>query len=300
VNVAEKKSQVTAIVTGYKHESFIRECLDSILHQTICPEKLIIVDDCSNDRTEAVCLDWYKESKPSFEVVFIFHDVNVGICKSLNEALTQIETKYYFHISADDWVEPQRIETQLSAAESTDDSTSLVISSIREVDINGDTIVDHDFGKKLAEYSEREIDGALHSKLLAENVIPAPAVFIRTDWAKKIGGYDESLAFEDYDMWLRLSRVSKIKYVNGIVSNYRILNTSMLRNKQRYVDLKMSEAKMLVKHQGQGVENDKIIYSRLIGIKQEIVNKGVKRGSIRLINKMLKEIPQNRNSEANK
>lgn len=295
--MAEKKSQVTAIVTGYKHESFIRECLDSILHQTVTPEKLIIIDDCSNDRTKAVCLDWLEEAKPTFEVAFIFHEVNVGICKSLNEALAQIETQYYFHISADDWVEPQRIETQLSVAESMDDSTSLVISSIREVDINGETIVDHDFGKKLSEFSEREIDGALHSKLLSENVIPAPAVFICTAWAKRVGGYDESLAFEDYDMWLRLSRVSKIKYVNEIVSNYRILNTSMLRNKQRYVDLKLSEAKMLVKHQGQDAQNDQIIYSRLMGIKEEIAKEGANRTSIRLINKMLKQLPHNRNSK---
>lgn len=290
--------QVSVIITAFKHESFIRECLDSIYFQTQLPKKLIVVDDASGDRTKEVCLDWLSERSPAFETQFLFHSINLGLCKSLNEALAQIETKYYFHISADDWVEPQRIETQLSAAESMDDSTSLVISSIREVDINGETIVDHDFGKKLSEFSEREIDGALHSKLLSENVIPAPAVFICTAWAKRVGGYDESLAFEDYDMWLRLSRVSKIKYVNEIVSNYRILNTSMLRNKQRYVDLKLSEAKMLVKHQGQDAQNDQIIYSRLMGIKEEIAKEGANRTSIRLINKMLKQVPHNRNSKA--
>lgn len=290
--------EVSVIITAYKHESFIRECLDSIYFQTQLPKKLIVIDDASGDRTKEVCLDWFAERAPTFETQFLFHSINLGLCKSLNEALAQIETKYYFHISADDWVEPQRIETQLSAAETMDDSTSLVISSIREVDINGETIVDHDFGKKLSEYSERELDGAFHTKLLAENVIPAPSVLIRTDWAKKIGGYDEALAFEDYDMWLRLSRVSKIKYINEIVSNYRILNTSMLRNKLRFVDLKLSEAKMLVKHQRQDVEKDKIILSRLLGIKEEIVKEGANRNSIRLINKMIKEMPNHRNSKA--
>ena len=65
VQLKQRIGDVTAVVTGYKHESFIRECLDSILHQTVTPEKLIIIDDCSNDRTEAVCFDWIEGDRKS-------------------------------------------------------------------------------------------------------------------------------------------------------------------------------------------------------------------------------------------
>ena len=292
------KGDVSVVVTAYKHESFIRECLDSILNQTFQPSKLIVIDDCSQDRTKAICLDWLEEACPKFEVVFKFHEQNLGICKSLNEALLDIDTNFYCHVSADDWIEPARLESQLKAAQNENTSTSLIISSIREVDINGETIVDHDFGEKLSTYSGLQVDGSLHTKLLRENIIPAPAVLIRTNTVREIGGYDESLAFEDYDLWLRLSKVSKILYVDEIVANYRILNTSMLRNKNRFATLKLSEAEMLFKHAGQSDENDRIISERINGIKQEIIYRNAGMKAVRSLNSMIRKIRNRKIIEA--
>jgi glycosyltransferase involved in cell wall biosynthesis len=285
---------VSVVVTAFKHEGFIRECLDSINNQTTPPKRLIVIDDFSQDRTEEICKDWLKEAQPDFEVLFYFHQNNVGICKSLNEALQEIETTFYCHISADDWIEPTRLETQVKSAISADLETSLFISSIREIDIDGELIVDHDFGQKLSKFSGKEDRSALHKKLLSENIIPAPSVLIRTSSVKLIGGYDENLAFEDYDLWLRLSKFSKILFIDGIVSNYRILDNSMLRNRKRFVTVKMSEAEMLFKHKGENNENDRIISSRITEISKEITSNGGNTAEKRKLNSMLKQLkPKN-------
>lgn len=282
--------EVTVILTAYKHESFVRESLDSVSRQTCLPKKLIFIDDASDDRTKKVCLDWYIENKPGYEIKFIFHSENQGLCKSLNEALELVETEFYCHLSADDWLESRRLAAQSNAAVNADLSTSLIISSIREVDVNGETIADHDFTEKLSKYSGLQVDGSLHTKLLSENIIPAPAVLIRTNTVREIGGYDDSLAFEDYDLWLRLSKVSKILYVDEIVANYRILDTSMLRNKNRFAALKLSEAEMLFKHAGQSDENDRIISERISDIKEEIIHGNAGKKAVRSLNSMIRKI----------
>lgn len=44
---------------------------------------------------------------------------------------------------------------------------------------------------------------------------------------RAVGGYDESLAFEDYDMWLRLARVSDFAFSPEPLVSYRIVPGSL-------------------------------------------------------------------------
>src|SRR3954451_11723583 len=44
----------------------------------------------------------------------------------------------------------------------------------------------------------------------------SPAVMVRRSAIAEVGGYDESLFFEDFDMWLRLSRSFSFVYLPGI------------------------------------------------------------------------------------
>jgi hypothetical protein len=71
-------------------------------------------------------------------------------------------------------------------------------------------------------------DGAaVFDRLLAANFIPSATVTVRRSAVIDAGGYDESLPYDDYDMWLRLSHRSGFSYCEGVVANYRVLSSSM-------------------------------------------------------------------------
>lgn len=271
-DVRQETSDVTVIVTSFNHQAYIEQCLDSIAAQTQLPRQVIVIDDCSQDDSPDVIEHWLTTSGQPF--TFIRHERNLGVCASLNEALAIADGRYLCHVSGDDWEESDRLERQVSAFDREDADTAILVGDIREVDAGGASIFDHDFGKRLGHMAGPQMQSTLLSHLLAENVIPAPGVMVRTGLIREIGGFDEALAFEDYDMWLRLSTRYSMAYERGIVANYRQTGSSMLRNPTRRVSILRSEADMLAKHLGDGAQNDATIAHRLVRIAGQLLEIG--------------------------
>lgn len=265
-------ADLTVVVTVYNHQAYIEQCLDSISTQTVSPRQLIVIDDASRDESSDVITRWLTDHPQDWTVVR--HTRNVGVCGTLNEALEAAKGTFFCHVSGDDWEEPDRFERQVAAFEAADSAVALLIGDIREVDGGGMLITDHDFAPRLDGVIGRSARNTALSRLLAENVIPAPGVMLRTEVLRSAGGFDESLAFEDYDMWMRLAESYEIAYEPGIVANYRIVRTSMWRNIDRRVAMISSEAEMLAKHIGRNTADDDLITRRLITIAGELVELG--------------------------
>ena len=56
--------KTSVVMATYNGEKFLKQQLDSILSQTVLPDELVIVDDCSTDRTCEI-LSNYKKEYPS-------------------------------------------------------------------------------------------------------------------------------------------------------------------------------------------------------------------------------------------
>lgn len=255
---------VTAVLTCFNHQAYVEQCLESVAAQTRPARQVIVIDDFSVDQSSEVIERWIADNQPNW--TFIRHKKNVGLCASLNEALAIAEGGYFCHLATDDWNEPDRFERQVAALDSADPCVALVVGDIREVGAGGDTLVEHDFKPRLTALLELGQQDRIVPNLLVENAIPAPGVMMRTELIREVGGYDESLAFEDYDMWLRLAGRHSIAYEPGIVSNYRVVRTGMTRNASQRAVVLHSEAQMLAKHVGLSDEDDRVIASRLLQI----------------------------------
>ena len=100
---------VYVIIPVYNTESYLHNCVDSILNQTYKNIKLIIVDDGSTDNCPAIC-DNYEKSDGRVKVI---HKNNGGLSYARNVALDYISGKpdcYVTFIDSDDWVENNYIE----------------------------------------------------------------------------------------------------------------------------------------------------------------------------------------------
>ena len=74
------------------------------------------------------------------------------------------------------------------------------------------------------------LDDAVFDRLLVGNFIPTSTVMLRRSAVIDVGGYDESLSYDDYDMWLRLSHRFRFSYCDGLVANYRVVTSSMVHS----------------------------------------------------------------------
>ena len=83
---------VSIVAICYNHEKFVKETLDSILHQTYSNIQLIIIDDCSQDNSVSEIKNWIKMN--SVDCVFIERTENSGLCKNLNEGIVVSKGKY--------------------------------------------------------------------------------------------------------------------------------------------------------------------------------------------------------------
>jgi GT2 family glycosyltransferase len=73
--------------------------------------------------------------------------------------------------------------------------------------------------------------GNIHQVLWEGNFIPAMTTLVKRECYHKVGMYDETLFYEDWDMWLRLSHLGDIIFVNRVVCDYRLHETNMTRNR---------------------------------------------------------------------
>jgi glycosyltransferase involved in cell wall biosynthesis len=200
--------------------------LNSVVNQNYSPIELIIVDDCSLDSTKTIIEDWLL-SHP--EVHFIANKVNLGNTKSFNNALKIAKGKYIIDLAADDLLVTNGIRMQVDAFQnSTFKNLGIVYGNaeiINEngsfnsyyfpVDANGNVI------------SKRKTGDIYTSVLTTGDSICSVSTLIKKDVFAFLGGYDETLGYEDLDSWIRASRVFEFDFIDAILIKKRIVSNSL-------------------------------------------------------------------------
>src|SRR5262245_58313008 len=100
-------------------------------------------------------------------------------------------------------------------------------------------------------------------RLLNESLLPAPTAFMRRAALEEVGPYDETLVFDDYDMWLRLADRFDFAYRPATVVNYRVHAAGLTRDPLRRVDVHEAVARTLMKWFGRSQTTDHTIAGRV-------------------------------------
>ena len=107
----EKK--VSLIVPVYNGENYLKDCVDSILGQTLREIEILLVDDGSKDRTPQLC-DAYAAAD---ERVRVIHQENRGLGMARNAGLDAAEGIYVTFVDSDDYISGEMCEKMYQAAE---------------------------------------------------------------------------------------------------------------------------------------------------------------------------------------
>lgn len=217
---------VSIISLCYNQAQFCINTLDSIYNQTYKNIELVLIDDCSIDNSVQCIKEWLAKHK-SFNCVFIAHEKNKGICKSLNEALSHCKGEYICMIACDDIMFSDKTEHQVKLMMTLPDNYKVLYSDAELIDENGNLLP----GKFIS--THRDFDevpsGNIFNQLFAGNFIPAMSTMVRKNVFDAVGTYDENLIYEDYDMWLRIAYKYLFYFDSKISCQYRIHKHSLIR-----------------------------------------------------------------------
>lgn len=126
---------VSVVIPVHNGEQYLRECLDSVLAQTLDRLEVIVVDDASTDGTAAI-LQRYLSGEPRLRVITRW--ASTGVSGARNAGLAQASGRYVAFVDADDVVSVSMYEDLVRLAESM--SAEVVSCGIRVVDHEGRTL----------------------------------------------------------------------------------------------------------------------------------------------------------------
>ena len=107
---------VSIIIPVYNTEKYLRECLDSILNQSLTDIEVICVNDGSSDSSLEI-LNEYAAKDPR---VIVIDSENHGQAHARDLALRQVNGKWVKFVDSDDLLPEGTLERQVEAAETAD------------------------------------------------------------------------------------------------------------------------------------------------------------------------------------
>lgn len=153
--------KVSVIVPVYNTEKYLRECVDSLLKQTLTDIEIILIDDGSPDNSAYICDEYAKLDSR----VKVIHKENGGLSSARNVALDICQGEYIGFVDSDDFVEPTMFEELYNSAINNDSDISIcALSTFSEKKIVPKLLP---FDKEI--YKDSEITEYFIVPLLGEN-----------------------------------------------------------------------------------------------------------------------------------
>ena len=215
---------VSVICISYNHERFITAALQSVLDQTYPAIELIVIDNNSTDgsvaRVEALMLQHPK-------IQLIRNRENIGICRAFNQGLKLAQGRYVIDLSADDVMHRERIARQVAGFERLAGDYAVIFSNAAFIDEN-DHLTGYHFPIGPTGMTTRQVpSGWVFKEILASYFVSTPTMMMRKDVLESLGGYDESLSYEDFDFWVRSARNYRYYYQDEVLTSKRIVRQSL-------------------------------------------------------------------------
>jgi glycosyltransferase involved in cell wall biosynthesis len=228
---------VTVVCLCYNHRRFIKEALDSLLAQSYAPMEIIIIDDGSTDGSRSIISN-YVGKHPGIQVMF--NEKNIGSCSAFNKAYKLAKGKYIIDFATDDVMKVNKIERQIEVFEKLDESYGVVFSNAQNIDENSFPLGEHFKTKELIP------QGFIYPEVLKRFFIPTITMMVKKSVFDQLGGYDESLSYEDFDFWVRSSNKFKYHYINEVLMQRRIVKGSLSGKFLQKNESKMLESSLRV------------------------------------------------------
>ena len=184
--------------------------IGSVLAQTFSDFELVVVDDASDEPVDDI-VKLFRDPRLSL----IRHDRRRGGAAARNTGLRNTNGEFVAFLDDDDEWYPEKLARQVKVLSRSHSETGAVYT--------GYEVVDRDTGKVLSRMLP-EHRGNVSSVLLHGNCIgPTSTIMLRRKCFEDVGMFDENLpSFQEYDLWIRLSKTYQFDHVSECLFNYHV------------------------------------------------------------------------------
>ncbi len=188
---------------AYNAANYIQETIESVLSQDYEEFELLIIDDCSKDKT----WDIMQKYKRHLRVRLSRNKINFGVGKTRNKLVGLALGEYITPCDADDIMLQGNLKRH-SIFLDNNPKYGAVYSDMLVLEINNNNVM-----KRPPYIAELEKDLEWD---LVQNLVNHAGSMIRKDLIRKVNGYNETVySIDDWDLWLKLAEITKIKYLQG-------------------------------------------------------------------------------------
>jgi glycosyltransferase involved in cell wall biosynthesis len=201
-----KTQPLVSIVTpSYNQAKFLERTIQSVLAQTYANIQYIVMDGASQDESSNIIRKYRRE------IDFFTSEKDLGQTDALNKGFSHARGEILAWLNADDTYLPDAVAQAVDALKGNAEP-GLVYGQANYIDENDKVI--GSFPSEQTDYA-RLRRGYVH--------IPQQSAFFRADLWKEVAPLDPSFYFAmDYDLWVRLAKISTLKYVPRIWANFRL------------------------------------------------------------------------------
>ena len=189
-------SKVTAIVSTYCAERFMRGCLEDLMAQTIFPQTEVIVVDAASPQNERSIVEEFQLLYPNIR--YLRTEQREGLYAAWNRALRLARGEYLTNANTDDRHAPHALDTLARALDAHPEAGVAYASTAITAQENATLGTAPIQGRFKARRFDR--------RRLFHDCMPGPQPMWRRALHERFGFFDETLVCAgDYDFWLRIS-----------------------------------------------------------------------------------------------
>jgi glycosyltransferase involved in cell wall biosynthesis len=211
---------VTVIALCYNHERFVARALQSLFAQDYQPLEIIVVDDASTDSSVDIIR---KTIAVHPHVRLIELRQNVGNCKAFNIGFRQSRGAFVIDFATDDELAPDRLSQGVDLLQGLGSRYGVAFGDAELISEKGDHLAFHS-----DRFPARHVpQGDVYRHVIRRYFINAATMIVRREVLEQLNGYDESLAYEDFDFLVRASRHYLFAYQAKVAIKKRMVARSM-------------------------------------------------------------------------
>jgi glycosyltransferase involved in cell wall biosynthesis len=207
--------KISIITPSFNHEKYIRDTIESVLNQNYSNFEHIVIDGGSLDKTIEI-LKEYKHLK------WISEKDN-GPVEAIIKGFKMSSGNIFTWLNSDDYFEKNIFKDIAEAFKY--EKTRIIVGNMMLVGPNRNILFENNYNDiYYLDYLVR----------INSDIIRQPSTFFRKELFYEVGGFDYSLKLVwDYDLFLKMLKTSKPKFVNKLFAYQRIYETTLSRSSLR-------------------------------------------------------------------
>ncbi|MFE8643478.1 glycosyltransferase [Sphingomonas sp. NCPPB 2930] len=218
------RKRVSVIVANHNYGAFLPQAMDSVLHQTLAPDEIILIDDASTDGSQEIA-QRYRDV-----ATVVLNERNLGIVANFNKAVGLCTGDYIAFLGADNRMRCDYVELCRTALDRRPDAavayTDMLLFGHRAAELAAKVGAERIGSSKLERWPvyvwrfPEPTPDAL-ANLATRNFMHGSSMY-RKDAFDAVGGYQASGGPEDHNLFVRmLGRGWKSVRVPAVLIEYR-------------------------------------------------------------------------------